>query len=94
MILGLVALHNGDTQASAHYLLASGASPGSPQLNSFGPNMALAKGLLDAGAGRDQVVEFFDLCAKFWKIDQGKLKEWSVLVKGGLTPNFGGSLNY
>ena len=87
-ILGQVALHQGDTKAAAQYLLASGAITGSPQLDSFGPSMALAKGLLDANAGRDQVLEFLDLCAKFWKMDRGKLKEWSVLVKGGLTPDF------
>ena len=87
-ILGQFALHQGDTKAAAQYLLASVAITGSPQLDSFGPSMVLAKGLLDAGAGREQVLEFLDLCAKFWKMDYGKLKEWSVLVKGGLTPDF------
>ena len=87
-ILGQFALHQGDTKAAAQYLLASAAITGSPQLDSFGPSMTLAKGLLDANAGREQVLEFLDLCAKFWKMDRGKLKGWSVLVKGGLTPDF------
>ena len=92
MILGQVALRKGDPNAAAHYLLASGATTGSPQLNSFGPSMALAKELLDANAGRDQVVEFLHLCATFWKMDRGRLKEWTVLVQNGLTPDFGISL--
>ena len=92
MILGQVALRKGDPNAAAHYLLASGATTGSPQLNSFGPSMALAKELLDANAGRDQVVEFLHLCATFWQMDRGKLKEWTVLVQNGLTPDFGVSL--
>jgi len=92
IILGQVSLRRGDTNAAAHYLLAAGSTTGSPQLNSFGPSMTLAKELLDANSGRDQVVEFLQLCANFWKMDRGKLKEWSVLVKNGLTPDFGVSL--
>lgn len=92
LILGQVALHRGDTAAAAQYLLAAGATQGSPQLNSFGPNMVLARDLLDAGVGREQVVEFLELCTKFWKMDRGQLRQWIVLVKNGVTPDFGHSI--
>ena len=49
LIQGRAALKRGDTQAAGDFLRAAGETPGSPQLNSFGPNMLLAKELLEAG---------------------------------------------
>ncbi len=46
MVLGQVALRHGDTNSAVSFLMASGRTPGSPQLNSFGPNMSLVKDLL------------------------------------------------
>jgi len=46
MVLGQVAFRRGDVGSAVSRLLSSGKTPGSPQLNSFGPNMALAKDLL------------------------------------------------
>jgi len=40
--------------------------------NSFGPNVSLAKDLLEKGE-RDTVVEYFEACKKFWKMDRGIL---------------------
>lgn len=42
-VLGLVALENQDPGSAEKYLLAAGQSPGSPQLDSFGPDLALAE---------------------------------------------------
>src|SRR4029450_1364637 len=47
MVLGRLALKSGDAELAKRELLAAGASPGSPQLNSFGPNMSLARDLLE-----------------------------------------------
>jgi hypothetical protein len=49
MVLGQVALRRGDAKKAASFLLAAGKTWGSPQLNSFGPNMPLANDLLAAG---------------------------------------------
>jgi hypothetical protein len=46
MVQGQVALRRGDLEAARSRLLSSGNTPGSPQLNSFGPNMSLARDLL------------------------------------------------
>ena len=46
MVQGQVALRRGDLAGARSRLLAAGETPGSPQLNSFGPNMSLAKELL------------------------------------------------
>ena len=74
-------------------LLEAGKSPGSPQLNSFGPNMLLAKELLAKGE-QEAVIEYFDLCAKFWKPQDGRLSDWKTLVISGETPDFGANLAY
>jgi hypothetical protein len=93
LALGRVALREGDIEGAKKFLLAAGRTPGSPQLNSFGPNMTLAKELLEKGE-RAAVLEYFQLCAAFWKMDYGKLREWSALVKEGLVPDFGANLLY
>ena len=64
-ILGRAALKHGDLAAAKRYLLAAGNTPGSPQLNSFGPEMTLAQQLLEKGE-RETVLEFLDLVVKFW----------------------------
>ena len=48
LVLGRVALRHGDVGKAKDELLAAGKTAGSPQLDSFGPNMALAKDLLEA----------------------------------------------
>jgi hypothetical protein len=72
-------------------LLAAGNSPGSPQLNSFGPNMSLAKDLLENG-DRETVLQYFEFCRKFWSMGQDKLNQWAENVKAGRMPDFGANL--
>jgi hypothetical protein len=86
-VLGLVALHSDDMGAARQELLAAGNTPGSPQLNSFGPNMVLASELLKKGE-RDTVLEYFELCRKFWKMGGPQLDSMSATVKQGGTPAF------
>jgi TonB family protein len=93
MVLGLIALEQGGTARAVQYLLAAGKTPGSPQLNSFGPNMLLAKALVDAGQGA-AVLQYFDECRAFWKMGGKKLDDWSAMVRGGGKPDFGANLVY
>ncbi len=93
LTLGRLALRNGDVEKANQYLLEAGKTPGSPQLNSFGPNMVLAKELLERGE-KKAVLQYFDLCNKFWEMHGDKLREWTALVKGGVIPDFGGNLLY
>lgn len=92
-VLGRIAVADGDIDEAKRSLLASADSEGSPQMNSFGPNMLLAKELLEKGE-RETVLEYFKLCGKFWDLGEEKLAEWSELVKQGKTPDFGANLKY
>ncbi|SRR6266571_6716773 len=93
LVLGRIAIREGNTEAAKKYLIAAGKSPGSPQMDSFGPNMTLAKDLLEKGE-RDAVLEYFMRCRKFWKMDFGKLDQWLHQVMDGKTPDFGANLLY
>jgi tetratricopeptide (TPR) repeat protein len=93
LILGRIALTSGKLQEAKDYLLKAGRTPGSPQLNSFGPNMTLAKELLGKGE-REVVIEYFQQCASFWKMRRDRLENWTAIVNKGGMPDFGANLDY
>lgn len=93
IVLGRLALRAGKTDEAKTHLLEAGKSPGSPQMNSFGPNMTLARDLIERGE-KEVVLQYFDLCAKFWKMDLGKLGAWRAQVEKGEKPDFGPNLIY
>jgi len=93
LALGRVALRAGDLETAKTHLLAAGRTPGAPELDSFGPNMSLAKELLEKGE-RDAPIEYFQLCSSFWKMDDGQLRQWTALAKDGIVPDFGANLVY
>ena len=88
---GRIALRVHQPKAAAVFLLEAGRTPGSPQLDSFGPNMLLARELLEAGE-RDAVLQYIDLVSKFWRHDAGAVAAWKRMIMKGDTPNFGGNL--
>jgi hypothetical protein len=87
-ILGRVALGRGDVRGAERHLLEAGRTPGSPQLNSFGPNLILADQLLERGSS-EVVLEFLDLCGKFWSSGERELAQWSQEIRDGKEPDFG-----
>jgi hypothetical protein len=93
LILGRIALREGQIEKAKDYLIGAGKSPGSPQMDTFGPNMSLAKDLLEKGE-KEVVIEYLTLCKSFWEMNDGRLDEWIVLVKAGRIPNFGTNLVY
>ncbi len=93
VVLGRLALKAGDTESAKQHLLAAGHSPGSPQMDSFGPNMSLAKDLLVKGE-KAVVLEYLDLCRAFWELEKGKLDLWKSDVQAGRIPDFGATLVY
>jgi hypothetical protein len=93
VVLGRLALERGDIAGAKEHLLAAGQTPGSPQLDSFGPNMTLAKELLEKGE-REVVITYLQYCVSFWKMGGDKLQAWIATIRGGGTPDFGTNLHY
>ena len=95
LTLGRIALAEGDVPEAKRRLIMAGGTTGAPTLNSFGPNMALAKELLEIGES-EIVLEYFELCSKFWNTAYAKedLSRWSEQVAAGDIPNFGANLVY
>lgn len=91
LILGRLALLEGKIDEAKSRLLLAGKTPGSPQLGSFGPNMQLAKELLERGES-DVVLEYFALCKEFWGC--GDVQPWVDDVKSNRIPDFGANLAY
>lgn len=93
LVLGRVALRQGNIEEANTRLLAAGNTPGSPVLSSFGPNMVLAKELLEKQQ-TEVVLQYFDECEKFWTGKKSTLTEWKETVRQGGIPNFGSNLAY
>lgn len=90
---GLLAVHKGDYKEAADYLLKSAETPGSSKLNSFGPNMLLARAVLEHG-DKESVLKFFAQCERFWKIGKKQMGRWVKDMQLGDMPNFGAHLYY
>ncbi|MDB6065188.1 MAG: hypothetical protein JWR26_1396 [Pedosphaera sp.] len=96
LVLGRIAVDEGQIEEAKRRLLAAGKSSGSPVLGSFGPNMSLAKDLLAKGE-QETVLQYLELCRKFWSSGGGKggkLDEWTKDIYAGRMPDFGGNLIY
>src|SRR5437588_3720882 len=93
LILGRVALVRGDVGRACRELIAAGHTPGSPQLNSFGPNCRLALELLTIGQVAP-VLEFLQLCTAFWNPRSSRAIAWIDQIRSGATPDFGPNLRY
>jgi len=81
-------LRDGAVTEAKDYLLASAQTTGSPVQQSFGPNMRLAKELLECGE-REVVVEYLRQCSQFWQTDDHQAEQWIYAIEHGQTPDFG-----
>lgn len=95
LLLGRVALQQGNISHARQYLMAASATPGSPQLNSFGPNMILGRDLLRLGE-KNAVLEYIKACTKFWSLPHAQklAAGWINQMADGDEPQFGANLLY
>jgi hypothetical protein len=93
IVLGRLALGKEDVGEAKRYLLLAGKTPGSTSLASQGPNMALARDLLERGESAT-VLQYLEECGTFWSGNRGKLTEWMALIRAGLKPDFGVNVTY
>jgi hypothetical protein len=89
LLLGRIALLDGNVVEARARLLRAGSTPGSPQLDDYGPDMTLAEELLLRGE-REVVLKYFAECERFWvNKSRNRLAEWSEAVRAGKRPDFG-----
>ncbi|MDI1302616.1 MAG: tetratricopeptide repeat protein [bacterium] len=95
MILGRLALQHDDVKQAKVLLLRAGhaSAGGAGTLSSFGPNMSLARDLLERGE-KDTVIEYLQLCKKFWTYPRNPLDQWIKAIQAGQSPDFARNLNY
>jgi hypothetical protein len=93
IVLGEVALAGHDLERADDELRAAGDMPGSPQLNTFGPELGLAGALARLGR-RDAVIAYLESCKKFWKHPRdtskhrSEIDEWLAALHRGDLPDF------
>ena len=92
-ILGMTHILQGNIHKAEEELIASANTPGSPQLNSFGPNMRLASELLKHGRN-DVVLKYLNECKSFWELGNDYINYWEYQINKGESPNFGGNIKY
>jgi hypothetical protein len=83
--LGLVSLRNGHAEQAAAFLELSGKTPGSPQLDSFGPDLDLADRLLKRGQIKP-VEQYLKDIRVFWKHGDGQIDRWLAAIARGERP--------
>jgi hypothetical protein len=86
VVLGLVALRHNDVASAKTYLLAAARTKGIARMERWGPNLALAKELVERGENQI-VLEYLQAC-KAWAIQNPKLDEWIATLKGGHAPDW------
>jgi hypothetical protein len=87
MVLGRIALKNGDVSLAKAYLLAAGKTPGTTILKRFGPNMSLAKELAAKGE-LDTVLAYLQMIRGLMTDNQDRIDDMIAMVKGGRQPDF------
>jgi hypothetical protein len=85
IVLGQVARLGNILDVACSELALAGRTRGSPQLDSFGPDLDLARSLLDLGR-TDAVLDYLAQCKRFWKMDRGALEQWSRQISSGECP--------
>ena len=88
MVLGRIALKRGDIENAKRHLMACADGSGSPVLSSFGPDMKLARDLLDR-AEKDAVLEFLEMCATLYTHNGASYSQWAKMINDDQQPDFG-----
>ena len=85
VVLGRISFIKGDVEGAKGYLTEASKSEGSPQLDTFGPDLELANELLKMGE-RKPVVQYLTSISRFWEMDNGCVKRWLSEIESGDTP--------
>lgn len=87
LVLGRIALDEGNADEARDHLLAAARTGGAPLRRFGGPDMALARKLLDRGQVTI-VVQYLELCLDLWERGEEDVRDWIALIEAGRTPDF------
>ncbi len=87
LVLGRIALAAGNQEEAGARLLAAARTQGAPPRRYGGPDMALAKALLERGE-TETVLRYLELCLDIWEHGEDDLLDWIVLIEAGRIPDF------
>ena len=92
LVLGRLALLNGDVKQAEMFLLQSGQIMPGSNSSLFGPNMTLALELLKRQR-TEVVLRFLDEWSKIWRGEgRMRLRHWTTAIRQGAIPDFGANL--
>lgn len=86
IVLGMVALNSRQLDEAGNFLLDAGKTPGSPQLDTFGPNLMLANELIDVNR-KEVVRKYLFLIKSFWDNSE-EIDNWISALDDGCKPIF------
>lgn len=87
LILAQAALNSGDVASTGRYLLEAATARGVPNIEENGPDVSLARTLLQLGQS-DAVLEYLDRCRGLWPQGTPVLARWETAIRAGRLPNF------
>ncbi len=82
--LGLISLRQNNIEKAAAHLIRASQTPGSMQLEAFGPELDLANDLLKRGK-RDAVITYLENMDSIWDNDQ-QINKWISKIEAGQKP--------
>jgi len=88
IILGHVALKEGDIAKAKEQLLIAGGALKLTNTEYALPEMSLAQELLEKNE-KDIVIEYLQICAKYSKAYSAEFKKWEQMIKQGKKPKLG-----
>lgn len=83
--MGLISYRKGKLERAVMYLVEAGKTPGSMQLNTFGPELDLANLLLKKGK-KAAVLSYLNNIHTFWKSNDQRVTRWIANIERGKTP--------
>ena len=87
VVLGKIAFAQNRLKTAVSQLMAAGRTPGSPQLNSFGPDFSLAQSLLAIGL-RAEVLQYIRMVQRFWRNHDDVIDRWVSEIESRSNPDF------
>ena len=87
LILSQAALDKNNNAAAGKYLLQAATSLGVREVADNGPDMTVARVLIERG-DKDTVIEYLRRCRNLWPKGAPLLDRWQTQIRNGRTPNF------